>query len=321
MEWIICDDGTDSIADLVADLPYVRYFRLEERLSLGKKRNFMHTKCSGDIIAYMDDDDYYPPQRISHGVEMLQKEKERGEKEKEKGKNIKGKGRKENPVALIGGCSMLYTYFGGKINSVYQCGPYGPYHATAASFIFWRQFLDDHQYSEEAEFGEESDFLQKFTVPLVQLDTRQTIVVFSHTHNSVNKEKMLTRPHETRMLSTNILIGDLIPDSELRTFYTTEMNQALTNYPQGHPKHKGNLMEEISNKRKSQAIQRAIADGGSGKCPGCTRLSAELKQARETDASKTELIRTLIERLRGKKEAVSEIIGNTQQIQGIDNKA
>jgi glycosyltransferase involved in cell wall biosynthesis len=25
----------------------------------------MHKQCSGDIIVYMDDDDYYPPERVS----------------------------------------------------------------------------------------------------------------------------------------------------------------------------------------------------------------------------------------------------------------
>ena len=31
------------------------------KMTLGKKRNLMHEKSKGDIIVYMDDDDYYPP--------------------------------------------------------------------------------------------------------------------------------------------------------------------------------------------------------------------------------------------------------------------
>jgi glycosyltransferase involved in cell wall biosynthesis len=71
MEWIIIDDGTDPIEDLVKDIEQVKYFYYEEKMLLGKKRNLMHSKCSGDIIIYMDDDDYYPEQRISHAVETL----------------------------------------------------------------------------------------------------------------------------------------------------------------------------------------------------------------------------------------------------------
>ena len=71
MEWIIIDDGTDPIEDLVADHPNVKYYNFSEKMSLGRKRNIMHEKSKGDIIVYMDDDDYYPPERVSHAVEML----------------------------------------------------------------------------------------------------------------------------------------------------------------------------------------------------------------------------------------------------------
>ena len=71
MEWVIVDDGTDPIEDLVTSHPCVRYFRLDEKVSLGHKRNMMHKKARGDIIVYMDDDDYYPPERVSHAVTTL----------------------------------------------------------------------------------------------------------------------------------------------------------------------------------------------------------------------------------------------------------
>ena len=44
-------------------------------MALGKKRNFMHDQCTfkndNDIVIYIDDDDYYPKERISHAVEKL----------------------------------------------------------------------------------------------------------------------------------------------------------------------------------------------------------------------------------------------------------
>jgi glycosyltransferase involved in cell wall biosynthesis len=60
-----------KIEDLVKDIPYVKYIRLHKKVSLGAKRNLMHANCSGDILVYMDDDDYYPPTRISHAVSKL----------------------------------------------------------------------------------------------------------------------------------------------------------------------------------------------------------------------------------------------------------
>ena len=58
-------------------------------MTLGKKRNLMHEKSSGAILVYMDDDDYYPPTRISHAVEKLTK----------------------NPNADCAGSSEIYIYF------------------------------------------------------------------------------------------------------------------------------------------------------------------------------------------------------------------
>ena len=90
MEWIIIDDGTDPIQDILAKhkLQNMKYFYSEKRMNLGEKRNFMHTKTKGSIIVYMDDDDYYPPERVSHAVEKLT----------------------ENPQALCAGSSEIYIY-------------------------------------------------------------------------------------------------------------------------------------------------------------------------------------------------------------------
>ena len=76
LEWIIIDDGTDKVEDLFANIDVesdIKYFKYDEKMSLGKKRNLMHSKSSGEIIVYMDDDDYYPPERVSHAVDMKTK--------------------------------------------------------------------------------------------------------------------------------------------------------------------------------------------------------------------------------------------------------
>ena len=37
LEWIIIDDGSDKIEDLVVNHPNVRYFKFDEKMTLGKK--------------------------------------------------------------------------------------------------------------------------------------------------------------------------------------------------------------------------------------------------------------------------------------------
>ena len=42
MEWIVIDDGEDCVKDLFENIKGVKYFRYEEKLKLGKKRNLLH---------------------------------------------------------------------------------------------------------------------------------------------------------------------------------------------------------------------------------------------------------------------------------------
>ena len=37
MEWIIIDDGTDKIEDLVKNVEQVKYYKYDEKMPLGKK--------------------------------------------------------------------------------------------------------------------------------------------------------------------------------------------------------------------------------------------------------------------------------------------
>jgi glycosyltransferase involved in cell wall biosynthesis len=50
IEWIIVDDGTDKIEDLVSHIPQVKYFKFDNKLTLGKKRNISNDNAKGDII-------------------------------------------------------------------------------------------------------------------------------------------------------------------------------------------------------------------------------------------------------------------------------
>jgi glycosyltransferase involved in cell wall biosynthesis len=222
IEWIIIDDGTDPIRELVSHIPQVKYFYYDEKMILGKKRNLMHSKCKGDIIIYMDDDDYYPPERISHAVETLQ----------------------QNPSYLLAGSSEMHIYFESK-NKIFQCGPYNENHSTAATFAFKKTLLEQTEYDETKAFAEETKFTKGYTIPLIQLDTLKTILVFSHKHNSLNKEKMLENMELTKTKPSRFTIDDFISDHILKEFYTQTMNDSLENYEPGRPENKPILMKQI----------------------------------------------------------------------------
>ena len=219
IEWIIIDDGTDKIEDLVSHIPQVKYFKYDEKMTLGKKRNLMHEKCKGDIIIYMDDDDYYPPERISHAVEMLV----------------------SHPEALCAGSSEIYIYFK-HIKQMKRFGPYGPNHATAGTFAFKRKLIKNNRYNDDACLAEERAFLKDYTVPFVQLDPMKVILVFSHEHNTFDKRKLLINANPDVVRDSPKKVLDFIKDNDLRRFYMNELEGLLEKYEPGRPEMKPDVI-------------------------------------------------------------------------------
>ena len=237
VEWIIIDDGTDKIGSMVSHIPEVKYFSYDKKMVLGKKRNLLHEKSKGDIIVYMDDDDYYPPDRISHAVERLQ----------------------QNPEALCAGSSEIYIYFK-HIEKMYQFGPYGPNHATAGTFAFKRELIKNTKYDSNAALAEEKSFLKNYTIPFVQLDPMKTILVFSHEHNTFDKRKLLENPHPNFVKESPKTVDMFVKDEEMKDFYMNRIGGLLENYDAGSPSMKPDVLEQIikiEEPRRKQAEHHA----------------------------------------------------------------
>jgi len=236
IEWIIVDDGTDKIKDLIesSKIPQIRYFEVDKKMTLGAKRNYMHTFVRGSIVVYMDDDDYYPPERISHAVEKLQ----------------------SNTSALCAGSSEIYIYFK-HINSMYQCGPYGPNHAPAGTFAFRSELLKHSRYEETASVAEERAFLKDYTIPFVQLDPLKTILVFSHEHNSFDKRKMLIDMHPDFMKVSDKTVDTFIrkkSEKIIKNFFLNEITNLLNKYEPGEAKMKPDVIKQIAEIEKEREI-------------------------------------------------------------------
>jgi len=251
LEWIIVDDGTDPIKDLVSHIPNVKYFYYENKMTLGKKRNLMHEKANGDIIVYMDDDDYYPKERISHAVGELMR----------------------HPEALCAGSSEIFIYFK-HISQMIKFGPYGKNHATAGTFAFKKELLKQTSYDDEACIAEEKYFLKDYTIPFVQLDPMKTILVFSHIHNTFDKRKLLENPNDSFMNVSYYSVDDFIKEEDIKQFFIEDIDTALETYSPGLPKFKPDVLKqikEITEKREqernnySKQQQRIIVQTQDGK--------------------------------------------------------
>ena len=244
MEWIIIDDGTDKIEELVINHPNVKYFKYDDKMTLGKKRNLLHEKSKGDILVYMDDDDYYPPERVSHAVEKLQVDKE----------------------VLCAGSSEIYIYFK-HIEKMYKFGPYGPKHATAGTFAFKRKLIENHRYDDNACLAEEKEFLKNYTVPFVQLDPEKVILVFSHNHNTFDKRKLLENIHPDYIKESNKPVSDFVKQDDLKDFYMN-IDSLLQYYSPGKPIMKPDVLEQmikLEETRRKHAEKMMIEGNVGGK--------------------------------------------------------
>jgi len=236
MEWIIIDDGTDKVKDLIngAKIPQIRYYELPEKITLGAKRNLMHEKCKGSIIVYMDDDDYYPPERVEHAVEVLN----------------------SNTNALCAGSSEIYLYFK-HIQKMYQFGPYGPNHATAGTFAFKRELLNQTRYNETACLAEEREFLKEYTIPFVQLDPMKTILVFPHEHNTFDKRKLLDNNDNIYAKESEKTVDMFIrftDEAKIKRFFLKDIDDKISKYSPGVPSMKPDVIKqtlEMENHRKN----------------------------------------------------------------------
>lgn len=296
IEWIIIDDGTDKIEDLVIDIPYVKYFKYDEKMTLGTKRNLMHSKATGDIIVYMDDDDYYPPDRIKHAIDTL----------------------RSNPKAICVGSSEMYVYFK-HIQKMYQFGPYGPNHATAATFAFKREeMLKITSYDNNASLAEEKHFLKNYTIPFAQLNPLKTILVVSHNHNSFDKKKLLQQGENQYMKQSPRTVDEFIKEPDLKKFFMEDIDALLDVYEPGKPENKPDVLkqtQEITEKREKMIEEKKKQIIEQNMLMNVFASQNNMKQHMEMITKENEELKKKIEFLEAKiSTLIKELIQTKQQI-------
>jgi len=206
MEWIILDDGHDKVEDLFKEaslrLPNIRYYAMEEKLPIGSKRNRLNEYATGNIIVCMDDDDYYPPTRVSSVVEAFQR----------------------YPRASVAGTSEMKLYYL-DTKKIYSFGPIHSNHATNNTMAWRKSYLMNHCYDEFVTHAEEISFLNNYTELMIQLDPIKTILVICHEDNTVDK-KAIRKEHAALHHRSNKLLReipttlkDLIKNKEVISFY------------------------------------------------------------------------------------------------------
>lgn len=201
MEWLIYDDGEDSVQDffdahIKPKVPNARYIRSETKLKIGAKRNRLNVEAKGDIFVAMDDDDYYPPERVAHAVIALNRDRK----------------------IQLAGCSTLYMYYF-DTGEIYKFGPLHARHATNGTFAIRKEYAKTHLYDETVTHAEEKSFLEDYKHPMVQLDPLKVMLVMAHSTNTYDKRPMRDQKKNPLMKATAMKLKDLIRKEAHRNFY------------------------------------------------------------------------------------------------------
>jgi glycosyltransferase involved in cell wall biosynthesis len=200
MEWIILDDGEDSVEDLFKQasktIPNIRYIREKEKQLIGRKRNRLNDEANGSIIIAMDDDDYYPPCRVQHVLDNFQRYKD----------------------IELAGSSKMYMFFTYD-KKIFEIGPYNPRHATNGTMAWRKSYSDKHRYDETVPFGEEKSYLENYIHSMIQLDPMKVMLVISHSSNTFDKMK-LRQQNNPLLKETNLKMREFIKEPKLREFFT-----------------------------------------------------------------------------------------------------
>jgi glycosyltransferase involved in cell wall biosynthesis len=186
LELVVLDDGDDPVGDLLSGVPRVTYVRLDRKVPLGAKRNLCVTHARGDLLVHMDDDDYYPPDRVTTCAHEL-------------------------ATAEVVGKSELWTYHAA-LRRILVYPPMGPHHATAATLAYRRSYWQASPFPHLPR-GEEPEFLRGFNGPLRQIrrPAHEVMMAVEHGANSVRKR--------TDLPDAPLPLSIVVPDPALRAFY------------------------------------------------------------------------------------------------------
>lgn len=190
--WIVVDNSSTPAEDwsISKSFPGVLYDRVYEPRPIGWLRN----RCielaldqGAEFIVFWDDDDYYPPTRISSGVQALV----------------------DNPSADISGSSAMYVLLT-RENVMMKTGPFHDKHATAATWTIRRSYAETHRFDSTKTRGEEVTFTNGWTANMIQLPLDDMIVVMGHSRNTVDKSDLYKRPSVYSSVVVNEVNGKMM---------------------------------------------------------------------------------------------------------------
>ena len=185
-ELLIVDDGTDPVANCVSEDERVRYIRLDNKLTVGAKRNFACEQARGKYIFHWDDDDWYPVWRVSSQVRAM----------RERGANLCG--------------SSLVYYFEAETGKSWEYR-YEPQEAAwvAGNTLAYKKSFWERNKFRDIQVGEDSHFVWSCSnESICDLKEPSLCVATVHFKNTSHKDTRGSYWHEIASDALHEMLGD-----------------------------------------------------------------------------------------------------------------
>ena len=208
-ELVIVDDGSDPVADLIPSQEQIRYIRLDQKVSLGAKRNIALEHSQGDIIAHWDDDDWYHHSYVRKVTHRLI--------------------HAHDPHALAGLAGYLVYLL--EDAALKRCQTSGIAGATLCYF----KALWERQPYRDVVTAEDYFFLQDANPHVLRLDDPELFVVIRHTCHTWTQERGVDVDRYLRRLQNHVKrLDDIVTRDDCR-FYALARHQLYTERPRETP--------------------------------------------------------------------------------------
>jgi hypothetical protein len=168
LELIIVDDGDDSIEDTLTGVPNVVYVRLDEKKTIGEKRNIGISKAMYDTIVFMDDDDVYPNNSVLERVAMMLK----------------------SPAKECAFCSVIPCYDITRYSSFMNAPPIQlemSQRVSEATLVFTRNFWESRKFT-DVQIAEGDAFIRGREHMCRELSPQEIIVSLIHPKNTSSRK-------------------------------------------------------------------------------------------------------------------------------------
>ena len=180
IEWIILDDGEHKLIKSKEEienlLKYnIKYIELSKKLDIGEKRNLSVSYATNDIIVFMDDDDYYPPESIKlRVIQLIQSNKE------------------------CLGCSTIGCFHINKFISIINVPPHEmglEERLSEATLCFYKKFWESQKFKDESKGSEALEFIKNRTDKFLEINWENIIVSLLHKRNTSTKITYTDQPN------------------------------------------------------------------------------------------------------------------------------